>query len=194
MSPEIRLPGGIIIPEQTLVKESEVKYRASAHIAMGMHDLELSKVREETYKVIWLRLRKHVNPIPPGVLWDEGTEFFPLVTKAKNESSDRSRSLARYLLGVWNGLLDARRAYVGSLNKSTRLPIGEGVFNKQDLIEQLATSEANLILTQNGYPSIDQRKVIDPEYYLGRVFATEHALGRMEYIPTRIPPVPVYLR
>jgi hypothetical protein len=95
---------------------------------------------------------------------------------------------------VWNGLFDARRAYVGQLGNFSRLPIGDGVFDKQDLIEQLAVSEANLILSRNGYPSIDQRKVIDPEYYLGRVIATEHALGRMNRIPTRIPQVPEYLR
>lgn len=194
MSPEIRLPGGIVIPEQALAKEVEVKLRVSAHIAMGKHNLELSRVREEPYKAIWSRLRKSADPIPPEVLWKESADFFPLIAKAKKESSDRSRSLARYLSGVWNGILDARSAYVGELDKYSRLPTGEGVFDKQALIEQLAASEANLILTRNGYPSIDQRKIIDPEFYLGRVYATEHALGRMNHIPRRIPPVPQYLR
>ena len=193
MSPEIRLPGGIIIPEQALAKEAKIKLRASAHIAMGRHDLELKRVREGPYRELWSRLRKSADPIPPDVLWEEGTEFFPLIAKAKKESSDKSRSLARYLSGVWNGLLDVRRAYVGELGNLSRLPIGDGVLDKQNLIEQLATSEANLILTRNGYPSIDQKKVIDPEYYLGKVYATEHALGRMDHIPTRIPPVPQYL-
>jgi hypothetical protein len=193
MPPELRLPGGIIIPEQALAKETEVKYRASARIAMGRRDLKLSRVKEGPYREIWLRLRESANPISPSVLWEEGTDFFPLVTKARNESSDRSRSLARYLSGVWDGLMDARRAYVGELDKYSRLPIGDGVFDKQDLIEQLAAAEANLILTRNGYPSIDHRKIIDPEFYLGRVYATEHALGRMEYIPTRVHPVPKYL-
>ena len=194
MSKAELLPGGITVPEGALPKEVNIKLRAAVHIRMGQPDITLSSIQNASHKEIWSRLRDYVEPISPEVLWIKGTEFFSVVRKAEKGPSGKSDPLARYLLGAWNGLQDARGAYAGKLDVIARTPVGKGSLSRQALIEQLAAAEANFILTSNGYPSVDRRRIINPEHYLGEVMAVEYALGRIDSIPTQIPAVPEYLR
>lgn len=188
------LPGGITVSEGALPKEVNTKFRAAVHIRMGQPDITLSSIQDASHKEVWSRLRDYAEPISPEVLWTEGKEFFSVVRRAEKGPLGKSGPLARYLLGAWNGLQDARGAYIGKLDVITRTPVGKGSLSRQALIKQLAGAEANFILTSNGYPSVDRRKIINPEHYLGEIMAVEYVLGRIESIPTQVPAVPEYLR